>query len=95
MNNPNCYECIYRRAIPGDAHSRCVHPSLSKGDGDFMSSLVAMLTGENNEAVKLLNIIGDKHGIRSGWFLWPANFDPTWLNNCDGFVQKECHESKS
>lgn len=28
---------------------------------------------------------GNAHGIRSGWFIWPANFDPTWLESCDSF----------
>lgn len=38
----------------------------------------------NNLAVK-----GDAHGIRSGWFMWPANFDPTWLLTCNGFTAKK------
>ena len=59
---PNCYDCIYRRSIPGDAHSAC-----------------------QNRAAK---VIGDAHGIRSGWFFWPFNFDPTWLRSCDGFSEK-------
>lgn len=23
-----CYQCIYRRDIPGDAHSMCLHPDV-------------------------------------------------------------------
>jgi len=23
------------------------------------------------------------------WFIWPVNFDPVWLENCDGFEPKE------
>ena len=34
----------------------------------------------NNAKVK-----GDEHGIRSGWFNHPFNFDPVWLEKCDGF----------
>lgn len=30
-----------------------------------------------------------EHGIRSGWFLWPFDFDPVWLVSCDGFQPKE------
>ena len=26
-----------------------------------------------------------KHGIDSWWFVWPFNFDPTWLLSCDGY----------
>lgn len=31
------------------------------------------------------DVSGNMHGIRSGWFNWPWNFDPTWLTECDGF----------
>ena len=31
---------------------------------------------------------GNEHGIKSGWFCHPSNFDPTWLEECDGFKKK-------
>jgi hypothetical protein len=31
---------------------------------------------------------GDPHGIRMNWFLWPVNFDPVWLKECNGFSDK-------
>jgi hypothetical protein len=34
------------------------------------------------------HVSGHEHGIRSGWFRWPLNFDPTWLLTCDGFSDK-------
>jgi hypothetical protein len=36
----------------------------------------------NNNKAK---VKGDSYGIRSGWFFHPFNFDPTWLEECDGF----------
>lgn len=30
-------------------------------------------------------VTADAHGVRSGWFMWPLNFDPVWLESCDGF----------
>lgn len=57
-----CYKCVHRLDVPGDAHSRC-----------------------NNHTAK---VVGDKHGIRNGWFRWPVNFDPVWLVSCDGFSDK-------
>jgi len=36
-----------------------------------------------------LNVKGHPHGIKNGWFIWPFNFDPVWLENCDGFTPKE------
>lgn len=32
---------------------------------------------------------GDSYGISNGWFSHPANFDPVWLEKCDGFDSKE------
>lgn len=31
------------------------------------------------------HVKGAAHGIRNGWFRWPLNFDPVWLESCDGF----------
>jgi hypothetical protein len=56
---PNCYKCVHRLDVPGDAHSRC-----------------------NNHVAK---VKGNPIGIRRGWFMWPLNFDPSWLVSCDGF----------
>jgi len=36
-----------------------------------------------------LIIEGEPHGIRNGWFYFPINFDPVWLNKCNGFEKKE------
>jgi hypothetical protein len=87
MITPSCYACQYRRTIPGDCHSRCAHPKVKGGD-DFMMALVGTLSGDNIKAADELNIKGNPHGVRMGWFLWPANFDPSWLESCNGFKEK-------
>lgn len=35
-----------------------------------------------------VSVKGNLHGIKNGWFFWPVNFDPVWLDYCDGFEQK-------
>ena len=35
------------------------------------------------------NVVGDKYGRSRGWFSHPFNFDPAWLEKCDGFESKE------
>jgi len=94
MNKPNCYKCKYRESVPGSAHSSCIHPANKRDDpaneimGMFASvGRVAPVKGETT-----LNVKGDPHGIKSGWFNFPYNFDPCWLEECDGFTEKE--ESK-
>jgi hypothetical protein len=34
-------------------------------------------------AQKLATVKGNDIGIRGGWFAWPYNFDPVWLEECD------------
>lgn len=82
MSSPNCYECKYRGNLPGSAHSRCNYPGTSTNMFDFFNP-------KNKVIAKELHIIGDFHGINMGWFMWPLNYDPVWLKNCDGFVAKE------
>jgi len=86
MTKPNCYKCTYRGNVPGDAHSCCRYPG---NDTDMFSGL---FNNNNSENGTKLNIRGNLHGIRSGWFMWPVNFDPVWLENCDGFKDKEVKE---
>ena len=38
---------------------------------------------------KDLNVVGHPRGIAKGWFNWPWNFDPVWLENCDGWEDKD------
>lgn len=82
MEKPDCYRCKYRGDVPGDAHSCCRYPGNETG-------LFDMFAQSNKENAVKLNIKGVSHGIRMGWFMWPVNFDPTWLVNCDGFTEKE------
>lgn len=80
-DKPNYYECKYRGTIPGDAHSCYNHLLASQARG-----LVAMLRDQSDDAAIQLGITANPHGIRRGWFYWPANFDPAWLLTCDGFT---------
>lgn len=93
-SRPNCYQCKYRREVPGDAHSSCAHPVVPKGDtfGNMMAifaSVGRVAPVANNEAAAKLNITANPAGVRRGWFNWPWNFDPTWLQSCNGFEPKK------
>lgn len=88
---PNCYNCIYRRNIPGDAHSICRHPEAHTGVNaiDALFDFFMQSKGDKSKSREKLNIKGNPHGIKSGWFVWPVNFDPVWLESCNGFTEKE------
>ena len=80
-NTLNCYECKFRGSVPGDAHSCCKYPGNSTGTFDLFNK-------KNRDNAKKLNIKGNEHGISNMWFCWPINYDPIWLENCDGFKVK-------
>jgi len=87
-----CYQCKYRGTIPGDAHSCCHHPAVLEQISDPLLSIVAIFASAgraNPVMLDKLNIKGNLHGIENGWFNWPWNFDPVWLENCDGFVSRD------
>ena len=33
-----------------------------------------------------VNVKLNPHGVRNGWCSWPINFDPIWVDECDGFA---------
>lgn len=90
---PNCYDCKYRGSIPGDCHSECNHPSINASDR--VLTPVLMLNGMVSPAQKRLNVYGQGHGIKMGWFMWPLNFDPVWLMSCNGFESKEKEQNEN
>ena len=86
----DCWTCKYMRTIPGDAHIACMHPSLKAAHDEPMNELMAIFASVHRvqpfaQASKALNIVCNPHGFRSGWFNFPWNFDPVWLENCDGY----------
>jgi len=93
----NCYTCKYRGSIPGDAHSCCKHPDLAEETNDPLSGLMAILASVGRTPPQVstqaiaakFEIKANPHGIRQGWFNWPWNFDPTWLENCNAYEPNE------
>lgn len=84
---PNCYECKYRRSLPYDAHSECVHPLIT--DADRILTGFSLLANIRLGAMKRMNVsCNSENAIRKGWFFWPLNFDPVWLATCDKFEPK-------
>lgn len=37
-------------------------------------------------ASRVAQVVGNQHGINNGWFYWPFNFDPVWLEACTDFT---------
>jgi len=92
VDKPNCYLCIHRAPVANSAHSSCQHPATANDHASDLAALILALgkrTGIariQSVAAEQLEVAGAERGIRRGWFLWPVNFDPTWLEHCDGFT---------
>ena len=89
----DCYKCKWRGNCPGSSHSSCNHPSLAKVKDDPMLGMMAIFASVGRASPMIvtspeLNIRGNPQGIKMGWFNFPFNFDPVWLENCDGFESK-------
>lgn len=87
----DCWTCRWKREIPGDCHIACAHPSLKGAVDDPIGQLLgALASGRRIPVTRAvdtpqLNVRGNPAGIRGGWFNFPFNFDPVWLENCDGY----------
>lgn len=90
---PDCYECKYRGEVSGSAHSSCQHSSLKEITENPLMNIMSILGSVRGGIPPIskkggIKVVGNPQGIRGGWFNHPLNFDPVWLESCDGFEQK-------
>ncbi len=62
---------------------------VGKRGGDQLIAMASQFDEGPARAAAMLHIRANDHGIRNGWFVWPVNFDPVWLEHCDGFSMHE------
>ena len=61
---------------------KCEHRKSIPGD--------AHISCTNSSA----KVTGHRIGVNGGWFMWPWNFDPNWLLECDRFkLEEQDHEN--
>ena len=92
LQKANCYNCKNRSDVPGSAHSECKN-KVAQVLG-YPATQMLMLTGnltvvDKNTNEKVIEVVGNWHGVRSGWFTWPFDFDPCWLEACSLFENHE------
>lgn len=63
--------------------------AVGKRGGNELMAMASAFDEGPQRAADTLHIRANFHGIRNGWFVWPVNFDPRWLENCDGFTPNE------
>lgn len=78
----NCYECKHRRNLAGDCHSACAAlPTEKHRVAAAFSVTISYAYGAKLKA--------NRHGVQNGWFNWPFNFDPIWVEKCEYFEEKD------
>ena len=95
--NQGCYTCKHRGSIPGDAHICCKHPDLGESSNNPLNQIMALLAGVGRVSPQIdIKAVSDKFeiqadavGIKRGWFNWPWNFDPVWLENCNAYEENK------
>ena len=91
MKKPLCYQCRWRGIIPGSAHSKCCHPYNEEINDPLLNLLATFASVGRIELPPMsderLKIKAHEAGIKSGWFHFPFNFDPIWLEECNGFEE--------
>lgn len=91
---PDCYKCIHRRDLPGDAHSSCAHPGIADQKNNPLAEMMAIFASVGRATPiqgisDKLHVKGNPIGIKGGWFQHPWSFDPIWLEECTGFTRKD------
>lgn len=77
MGNPMLPEGTVRTPSPPDAPLcyMCKYRRNIPGDAHSLCA----------GAIAVDQVTANAHGVRSGWFWWPFNFDPIWLESCGNY----------
>lgn len=81
-----CTSCQHRRALPGTVHIRCGHTGVKESRNQ---ELLAVWGYPDLGLMGQAGVTCQVHGLRSGWFGWPWNFDPVWLLTCAWYAPEE------
>jgi hypothetical protein len=98
-----CYRCKYRGKVSGSEHSKCNHPMCRAlvenktldlfatlgSVGRFQNPIIGTIKYRYVYVFPIegLFVKAHMHGVESGWFNFPFNFDPRWLIDCSGFTE--------
>ncbi len=81
MCERSCSTCAYMKRIPGDCHIKCDYPLMNKETSSILSlASIANPIAFNQEVERMFGFTASEHGLLAGYFCFPDNFDPTWMN---------------
>lgn len=93
-----CSTCIHQGTVPNSRHSSCHCPraeQLISFSGELRAFLLILLQENRVEQSLIYPMrleISDEamrvnEPIQNGWFTWPFNFDPIWIEKCTGHTE--------
>lgn len=68
----NCYHCkwgISGHPLWSNHYRGCVHPNVHRGERGMVN----------------ISMTANLDAVDEGWFDFPFNFDPAWIDECKGF----------
>jgi len=86
---------MYRQDLDGDCHSKCHHPSIKDNVESSIGNLLQCFgkrAGNIFISKNPINVKVNEHGLKNGWGNFPYNFDPIWIQSCDGYRESEIDE---
>lgn len=87
---PNCYNCKFKKNIPGNCHISCGLPVFNKMKEDPMIGLLSLSSAPISTGLeKYLGLTANQHGVKNGWCFFPFNYDPVWLTGDCSQYQEE------
>lgn len=84
----DCNKCVFKMDNTGSHHVACTIPTLANiPEVGFLSEVMARAHQEHISIGGVIVING--HGVRNGWAMYPLNFDPIWIEQCNFYKEKE------
>ena len=89
-----CNNCRHRGTVPNSVHSSCHHPIAIEIISDHETLLSMMKSIVEFNKLGYTGSLGlklkedyEEYAISNGYFIFPINFDPGWIENCNGFEE--------
>lgn len=89
-----CWNCVHHATMPGSCHLQCRHPKCGQDLANPLSNIMAIFASVGRVQPRIsmaaieLGIEINPTGIKGGWANWPWNFDPRWIETCNGYEER-------
>ncbi len=89
-----CRKCRHVGSVPNSVHCSCKHPIAIQiiSNHDSLFEMMKQITSESRLSYTgslnlKLNEEYREYALSNGYVIFPINFDPRWIKNCEGFEE--------